>query len=253
MSWTLIKYVIKAAIRDRLVIALLALIGVSASLSVFMGSAAVSESDQFAAVFAAGSLRFAGVVGLVLFAVFHIRRSFDTKDVEYLLSRPISRVTFLFSHAAAFSLLALVMALVVSAAVALISFHNFGTGHFLWSFSLIAEFIIMINIALFFAMVLPGAASGALAVFGFYVLARLMGQLLGIVDTGLDMSGFAFLSIIFQGISMIIPRLDLMAQTSWLIYEPDGSVGYFFIAGQCVIYTSLILIAALVDLVRRQF
>jgi len=245
--------VIKAAIRDRLVISLLALIGVTASLSVFMGSAAVSESDQFAAVFAAGSLRFAGVIGLVLFAVFHVRRSFDTKDVEFLLSRPISRVTFLFSHAAAFSLLAIVMALVVSAAVAMISFHNFGIGHFLWSFSLMVEFIIMINVALFFAMVLPGAASGALAVFGFYVLARLMGQLLGITEGNLSMAGFEFLSIVFQGISMIIPRLDLMAQTSWLIYGPNGSVGFVFIAAQCVIYTSLVLSAALVDLIRRQF
>jgi hypothetical protein len=253
MSWNLVKYVIKAAVHDRLVISMFSLIVVATSLSIFMASSAVTETDQFALVFAAGGLRMTSVVGLVLFVVFHMRRSFDTKDVEYLLSRPISRVSFIISHAVAFSFIAFIMAIIVIAAVVIVSPNAFSMGHILWGASLIAEFIIIVNVALFFSMVLTAATSGALAVLALYVLGRLMGQLLGIIESGIDAANLEIFSNIFKLISMVIPRLDLMAQTSWLIYEPDGTVGYLFIVIQLVVFSSLVICASIVDLVRRQF
>src|SRR5262245_40850313 len=111
MSWPLVKYVLTAAFRHRLLISLLILLLVSVSLAIFMCSVARVEHTRFALVFAAGGLRLAGVTGLVLFAVFHIRRSFESKDVEFLLSRPVSRVQFLFSCAIAFILLGVIFGL----------------------------------------------------------------------------------------------------------------------------------------------
>jgi len=102
-SWPLVTYVLMAALRDRLIVSLIVLVAVGTSLSVFIGSSAILEKDQFALVFAAAGLRFAGVAGLVLFTVFYVRRAFDTKDIEFLLARPVSRFSFLFSHAVAFS------------------------------------------------------------------------------------------------------------------------------------------------------
>ena len=243
-----------AAVRDRLIVSLMLLTIVGACLSIFLGSAAMIEYDQFAVVFTAGGLRFAGALGLILFAVFFIRRSFDNKDVEYLLSRPLSRTSFLLSHAVAFSMIAVLLALVIGLAVVAVRPFGMGMGHVLWVVSLMAEFVIVINAALFFSMVLTSAASSALAVMGLYVLARLMGQLLGIAGVAMSVPGLPVLQYAMQIVSMVTPRLDLMAQTTWLVY-PDqiGNVNLTFIIFQGIFYTMLLLAASLVDLNRRQF
>lgn len=251
-SWTVVRYVLTAAVRDRLILSFLLIAIVGASMSVFLGSAAITESDQFAVVFAGGVLRLFGMVGLVLFVVFYIRRAFDSKDVEILLSRPVSRVSFLLSHSAAFSILAFIVAVVVFLTVCAIAPNSLGAGHGLWAFSLLVEYIIIVNVALFFAMVLPNAAIGSMVVFALYLLSRIIGQVLGIIDAGIAVSGFDVLANAMHIISLIVPRLDLMAQTSWLIYGPD-QIGYGFILFQGIAYTALVILAALVDLVKRQF
>ena len=92
MSSALVLYVLKAAVRDRLVAALFLAMLVAVSLSLFMGSAAVSEKGNFAIVFAGAGLRLAGIFGLVLFAVFFIRRAvtaqvlIEAKILEVALS-----------------------------------------------------------------------------------------------------------------------------------------------------------------------
>ncbi len=253
MSWQLVKYVLIAALRDRLLLSLLVLLALGASLSVFMGSAAVMEQDRFALVFAGGGLRIASVLGLVLFVVFHVRRSFDTKDVEFLLSRPIGRAAFLLSFAVAFSLLAIVMGLAVGVTLYALGPHIFGYGHLLWITSLIIENIIMVNTALFFAMVLQSASTAAMACSAFYVLARMMGQILGILDSGSGFLGIEAMPVVMQGISAITPRLDLMAQTSWLVYGVGDHIGFIYVATQGLVFSALVLLAALLDLVYKKF
>lgn len=254
ISWPLIRYVLMAALRDRLVLSLGALVAVGASLSVFLGSGAFIEGSQFALVFAAGGLRFAGTAGLVLFVIFYLRRSFENKDVEFLLSRPISRTSFILSHSIAFSMLAVFLAGIIGVAVCAVVVQAVGSGHGLWVFSLMMEYIIIVNAALFFAMVLQSAAGGAMAVFGLYVLSRLMGQLLGIASVDGASSVSMLLNPIMNIVSMVVPRIDLMTQTSWLIYpDAGGDVGFVFVAIQGIIYSGLLVCAALIDLRRRQF
>ena len=252
IRWPLFRYALIAALRDKLILMLALLLVVGASLSIFMGSAAVAEADQFALVFAGGGLRMAGVLGLSLFIVFYLRKSFDSKDVEYLLSRPVSRISFITTHAAAFSCLALILGGFVFLTVCAIGPHHIGAGHYLWGFSLIVEYIIIANIAMFFAMVLPNATAGTLAVMAFYVLARMIGEILGIMDSGILPPRFEFASTIMEFISLVIPRLDLLAQTGWLLYGAEG-ISYLFVAIQGIVFTALVVLAAMIDLSRRQF
>ncbi len=252
ISLPLVRYVLTAAMRDRLIPSLLLVMAVGASISVVMGSAAIVESGQFAVVFAAGSLRFIGVLGLILFVVFHVRRSFETKDVEYLLSRPVGRTSFILSHATAFGLLAIAMAVAVSLVVTAMTPHALYGTVALWGFSLMAEFVVMVSAALFFSMVLPSATAGVLATLGLYTLARLMGELLGIAHHDVPTQLMKMLGIALEGVSVIVPRLDLMAQTSWIVYG-RADIGFGFIAAQAGVYTAFILAAATVDLNRKQF
>lgn len=254
ISPPLVRYVMMAALRDRLLLSLGLVLLVGAALALFLGSGALVEADRFSLVFAAGGLRFAGVAGLVLFVAFHMRRAFDSKDIDFLLSRPVSRTGFIFSHALAFSLLALMLGLAGGAVLLAVNPASIGPGHLLWVASFAAELIIVVNATLFFSMVVSSASGSVLAVFGLYVLARLMGQLLGIAATDSDMRGWEILRTVMDAVSMVVPRLDLMAQTSWLVY-PDMAtgIGYGFILAQAVLYTALLVCAAVIDLRRRQF
>lgn len=253
MSFNLVKYVLTAAFRDRLILSLIIMLLLGSSLSVFLGSGAVTEKDYFSIVFAAGGLRFLGVIGLVLFVVFFIRRSFEGRDIEYLLSRPIGRVQFLMSYAGAFSILALALTLAQGLCLYIIGPHLFGGGHVLWLASILVENIIMVNTALFFSMFLTSAASATMATLGFYVLARMMGQILGIIDQGPKFYNLEILETAMQVISSITPRLDLMGQTSWLLYGPAGDISYSFVFVQGIVFAALVLMASMIDLVRRQF
>lgn len=254
MSLALIRYVLTAALRDKLVIGLIILLGMGVSMAVFMGAAAITEQSRFVAVYAAGSMRIINALGLILFVVFFIRRSFDARDIEFVLSRPVGRVRFLLSYVAAISFLAMFFGAVTGICLYFLSPGLDAGGLLLWTVSLIAENIIIVNAALFFSMILTSAATAAFAVSGFYVLARMMSQILGIIDSGKSMMHASFLETAMQGISMVMPRIDLMAQTSWLIYgiEPGG-VGFIFVLGQGAVYTAVLVLASLVDLRYRQF
>lgn len=254
MSSLLTGYVLRAAVRDKIVISLLLAMLAGTCLAIFMGSSAVIEGAQSGAVFIGASLRVVGVLGLVLFAVFHIRRSFEHKDVEFLLSRPISRVQFLLSFSAAFSLMAAIVGIAEGICLSVIMPEPFMPGTLLWVTSIVVENIIMVNVAFFFALVLSSAVSGALASLGLYALARMMGEILGIIDAGTGvMPGIEFISAVMKMISSVMPRLDLMGQTSWLIYGPDGTVGYGFLLLQGLVFTALVISAASIDLLRRKF
>lgn len=253
MSAHLVHYVLTGAYRDKLVLSMFAVLIACVSLSIFFGSSSLIEKQQFTLVYASGALRLALNLGLILFIVFFIRRSFESKDVEFLLSRPLSRFQLLMAYSAAFSLIAVVGALLCGAVVLGIAPQLIGAGHALWILSLCAEALIIANTAMFFAFVLTSSAAGAMAAIGFYVLSRMMGDILGIIDANLGSHKTEVLEWIMQVISIVMPRLDLMGQTSWLIYGQDGTIGTAFIIMQAAVFCAVIIAASMVDLSRRQF
>lgn len=252
LNTLLIRYVLTAALRDKLVLSFALILVVATSLSLFLSSAAVIEQGQFAVVFAGGALRLVVSLALVLFVVFHIRRSFETKDVDFLLSRPISRLSYILSHAVAFSFLAIAFSALAGGVLLAIGGGAITEGHVFWLVSVVAEAVIMVNLALFFAMVVSSAVGAALACFGFYILGRMMGQLLGIIDAN-EVTWAQILQYPLQLVSALMPRLDLMGQTSWLLYGIGEGVGLAYVLAQAAIFVCLVLSASLIDLVRRQF
>jgi len=272
ISKHLIKYVLIAAMRDKLMMTLALMILIGAAIAVFMGSATTTEADSFSLVFGSGGLRFLGVIGIVLFCCFYIRRSFDSKEVEFLLSRPISRLSFLFSHAVAFSILSFLVAGMIAAIIAFIGNPDMA-GLFIWSISIAVEFAIMSVASLFFSMVLSSAAGSALATLGFYALSRMVGVVLGIISHPTDNLAMSFMGGMMKFISVVIPRFDMMGQTTWLVYGVKGSAGMKFMPNadayvslimehigllgfvslQGFIFIALLLAASSYDFMRRQF
>lgn len=259
MSLVLIRYVLMAAIRDKLLwgIAATSILGVC--LSIFSGSAAIVEQNQFILTYMAGGLRIIALLGLTLFTVFYVRRSFDSRDVEFLLTRPISKGAFVFSHMTALSILTIFAGIFISVIMAFIAYHyDVHSSFYLWCFGITFELMIVVNVAFFFSMVLSSPVTAGMATFGFYTLARLMGQLLSILHhtpqpTNLQDQMMNGLGYLFSAISVVFPRLDLLAQTSWLIYGGGSFSSWIFIIAQGVAFLSLVSVATWLDLRRRQF
>ncbi len=273
ISRPLTGYVLTAAFRDKLIITLILMILLGGSVSVFLGSASVTEQQAFAVVFGAGGLRFLGVLGIVLFVSFHMRRAFESKEVEFLLSRPISRTTYMVSHAMAFLVLAVLVGAAITVAIGVVGRPELH-GLLLWGLSVMIELAIMASASLFFSMVMSSAAGSALACLGLYVLARMIGTILGIANIGTGSIVVDLLGYVMEVIAIVIPRLDLLAQTSWLVYgaaELDNSVEFMrnasafsqnfmqsvgvlgFVLLQGIVFTALLTTASVFDLLRRQF
>ncbi|MDE1151896.1 MAG: hypothetical protein PW788_05095 [Micavibrio sp.] len=251
---------------------LLFMVAMGGAVSVFLGSATITEKESFALVFGASGLRFLGVLGTTLFCCFYVRRSFETKEVEFLLSRPLSRTTFLFSHATAFIALALSLAISIGLVVFFLGKPSMN-GFVVWLASLGVEYSIIAVAALFFSMVVSSASGSALCTLGFYTLARMMGTILGISHQAPSNAIFAVLNNIAEMISIFVPRLDLMGQTSWLVYGVAGSGGIGFteeagnyahmmvahlgilgfISLQGAVFIALLLAATAFDFIRREF
>jgi len=259
MSFVLIKYILMAAARDKVMWGIFSMSVIGICLSIFSGSAAIVEQGQFILAYMAGGLRVIALLGLALFTIFFVRRSFDARDIEFLLTRPISRLSFIFSHIIALSILSIVAGAFISVIVSALAIH-YGTQSsvLLWCLGLTFEFMIVVNVAFFFAMVLSSPVTAGMATFGFYILARLMGQLLAIMhktptpETFHD-HVFNSLSYVVGAISIVIPRLDLLTQTSWLIYGGGTLSDWLFVVLQGVVFLSLVAVAAWIDLRRRQF
>lgn len=249
----LFRYILMAAMRDRFFLSLIGILVVSISLAVFFGSSVITEQQQFARGFAAYGFRLFGVISLVFFVVGYIRRCFDNRDIEYLLSRPVSRIGFVLTHSAAFSALGLITAFILGGTTLLLEIgtQNY-SGVLVWWLSLAAEFIIMANVAMFFAFVMGSATACMLVVFAFYLLSRLMGEILGILHKSAE-GVFLVLGKLMETISIFIPRLDLMGQTKWILYGPPAEISIPFVLGQAAIFTALIVGATCLDMHRRQF
>ena len=256
MSSLLISHILRGIFRDRFILILLALFAVCAGLSVFFGVSAVTEQDQFALIFLASFVRLVGVFVLILFITSFVRRSFDHHSVEFLLTKPVSRFQFIFSHNLAFYILALLIlvasSLVLCPFVVLKTIHL--SGFVVWSVGLLLEYLLICAIALFFATLLKTPVAAILSSTGFYILARIVGDLIGIVEAQKNEGG---LTQIFENIitfiSIFIPRLDLLVQSSWLLYGGGELTIHTFPAIQIIVFCALVFMATLLDFNRKEF
>ncbi len=244
-----VRLVALTALRNRLFAGLLvALIGAT-SISVFLGGTALIEQAQAAIVFAAGAGRVVLVVGLVVFVAFHVQSMIETREVEGVLSRALTRGSFVIGYWLGFALVTCVF--VVGLALALWFVTPAGAGVPMWSLSLLLECLIVVAVAIFAALMLERATSCVIFSLGFYALARLMGLFIGIRDFMPGTREARASDYVVDALALIIPRLDLFAQTEWLVYGANDQLLFPFAQG--AVFLALVLAASTFDLTRRQF
>lgn len=251
-----LRYVLITALRDRflgaLFLALLAAVGGS----VFFGSSAVTEQRALGLAFAGELVRFILVLGMMTFVSFHIRRMYETREVEAILARPISRVTFVLAYFFAYAVVALLL-VVAALPLLMLALQASGLGLAEWEASLALEALIVVALGLFCAMALESATASVLAGLGLYILGRSAAFFRAIAESGSGAAGNDAVNAgarwVMEAVAAVMPRLDLFGQSRWLVYGPGGGWGMSELLVQTAIYVPLLLLATIRDLHVKRF
>lgn len=250
-----IRYVLLTATRDRLFIGLLLGILLATYISRVLGSTAMLEPEQMGIAFTAASARVIIMIGLIVFVGFHMRNAFDAREIDVLLSRPISRTSLVLSYWVGFAAVGTCLVLPTIALVALLGTLNH-TGFLLWSLSLLLESWLVVSIALFASLTIKSGVATVLASLGIYALSRMMGFFLATSSSGTIFKEHEInvgTQWLMGGISLVVPRLDFFAKSNWLIYGARSYEDLALVVVQAGVFIPLLLAASVIDFKRKQF
>lgn len=241
--------------RDWLYVGLLAILIIAICISILLGSTALVEQNQMTITYIACASRMILVVGIILFSCFYMRRSFDNKEVEFILSKAISRWQFILSYLLGFITVALIILLPLI--LILFFFPTNKLGLFYWAISLVFEMLIIITFSILAGLILRSAVSAILAALGFYIISRMMGFFVLTIKFPESISQLTtinnFLQFLLKIISIAFPRLDLFSKSDWLIYGINNFSDIIIISVQSAIYVPLMIFMAFHDLNKKQF
>jgi hypothetical protein len=252
---SILKYILLTAIRDRLYVGLFLTLLIAFGISFTLGSTTLTESSQTTIAYISGSSRMIFAIGIILFVSFYVRKSFDNREVEFILSKSISRHNFIVAYLLGFIIVSLLILLPLTIVLFFIGANKIGLIY--WFLSIFFESLIIITFSLLAALVLSSAVSAVLASLGFYILSRMMGFFVltvKIPDSISDVSTInLFLESTLKIISVAFPRLDLFTKSEWLIYGATNISEIYIIAAQSLIYIPLLTFMAFYDFNRKQF
>lgn len=252
---TTIRYILLTALRDWLFIGLFLACFCAIGIANFLGSTALVEEAEMTIVYIGGSTRLILIIGLITFVCFHVRRAFDNREIEVIISRPISRFAFVIAYWMGFACVALLLTLPLIATLGIL-FPVPLNGLLYWGGSLLLETFLVVAIALFASLIMRSAVSSVIFCFGFYFVCRIMGFLLYVLEQPHLLKSFDLGWLTGKAIfvvSAMIPRLDMFAESKWLIYGMAGDASYQWFLPQTLVYIPLLLLMAVYDFKRKQF
>lgn len=253
---TLFKFILLTGLRDKLYLSLLIIIFFIFGLSNLVGFSAISEEAQMQLVYFSFLSRLVIVCGLILFICFYVHRSFENKEIDFILAKPISRSKFILSYWISFNLISLILIVPVILIQLLFNHPNL-IGLFWWSISLVLEIMLVSTFAIVSSLILKSAVVSVLASISFYFIARMMGFFVYSISIPNRVEEVKNLNGIAEGLlkilSTIFPRLDLFAKSEWLVYGITNYQDIYIILIQSFIYIPLMLFLAFYDFERKQF
>lgn len=253
---TLFKFILLTGLRDKLYLSILLILAGIFGVSNLVGYSALSEGAQMQVVYFAFLSRLVIVLGMVLFICFYINRSFEHKEIDFILAKPISRPVFILSYWISFTLISLILIIPTTLVITFFNKCN-AIGLLWWTISLILEIMLVSTFAIVSSLILNSAVVSILATFSFYFVARMMGFFVYSIDlpksTEVVKNWHDLTESLLKFISSIFPRLDLFGKTEWLVYGIKDYSEIYIILTQSVIYILLMLFVAFYDFGKKQF
>lgn len=252
LLFTIAKYSIWEAIRDRFLIFIISGVLIFFLVSLFVGELAITEGVQIQAAVLAFSLRLFCVFTIGLFVITSMVREFNDKGFELILSHPVPRSTYYFGKFSGFAIVALFIS-----AICTLCLSNYVpiTLSILWSLSLFCELLIIISFSLLSLFSFNSITISFSVVIAFYLLSRsievirLIGSSPILETTALS---HKLMNYLLDIIAYVIPDLYKFTQTDWVVYIFDIKSELFPVMAQTVIYVVLLSCVALFDLYRKE-
>jgi ABC-type transport system involved in multi-copper enzyme maturation permease subunit len=240
------------AVRNRLLWLTAVVVVIALGLAQFLNQVAITETRDIQTALLAAPLRVAAVFLVAVFVITSMVRESSDKVTELLLSLPMPRSTYFLGKFVGYASVAVILALLCALPLSLLARP---AGLALWTGSLVCELLIVTAVSLFCVLTLAQVVPALAAVAGFYLLSRSMAAMQIIAGASLYEPTFAdrSVNVIVDVIAVLLPSLDNMTQTAWLLGPSTGANPLIAVCGQTAIYLVLICSAALFDLYRKNF
>src|SRR6267378_2772014 len=233
----LARFVLLEARRGGLPWLAVASIAVALGLAAFLSQVAVTESLALQASIVAALLRASAVFLIAAHVASSTLRELNDKELERMLSLPLSRSTQYLGRLAGFALCG--VALAVACAAPLLLWASAGTVA-LWALSLACETALVAAAALFFSMTLAQLVPAIAAT------QSIAGGPLAEASLPHQVARWAV-----DAIALLLPRLEAVTRTGWLLYGPPDAGAYAAALAGLMLYTGLLIAAGLFDFHRR--
>jgi len=247
---TLARFVLLEARRGGLPWLAVASIAIGLALAAFLSQVALTESLRLQAAIVAAVLRACAVFLIAAQVAASTLREIQDKTLELMLALPLSRSTQYLGRLAGFAVSAFVLAALFAAPLLLWAPLDTVA---LWGLSLGLECTLMAAVTLFFAMTLAQLVPAIAASAGLYLLGRSMAAIQAIASGPLAVPSAAHevARWAVEVVALLLPRLDAVTRTEWLLYGPPALPALFWAIGSLLVYTALIVAAGLFDFHRR--
>lgn len=247
---TLARTVLLEARRGGLPWLALAAVLLAFVLAAFLSQVALTESLALQAALMAALLRVGAVFLLASQVVSSTLREINDKGLELMLSLPLSRSTHYLGRLLGFVVCGAALATVFS--LPLLAWAP-PRAVALWGVSLACELALLAAAALFFAMTLAQLVGALAATLALYLLARSIGAIQAIAGGPLAEASAAgsMARQALEALGLMLPRLDAVTQTGWLLYEAPALPVYAWSLAELAVFAVLLTAAGLFDFHRR--
>lgn len=238
------------AMRSRMLWLVGVLLLLSLAAAGFLGQVAIIEAAEIRVTVVAALLRAAAAFLTAAFVVMSMVRESNDKVLELMLAQPWPRAAYLFGKLVGFSAAAVLLTALLTLPLALLAPP---TRVLAWGLSLGCELIIVTAMSLFCVITLTHIVPALAAVLGFYVLARSIAALQLIASAAETSTLWTDRAAnwIVHAIALVLPRLDEMTQSAWLVGAPPTTGTLTAVVAQTAVYTLLLVAAAQFDLHRQ--
>ncbi|MFM9966972.1 MAG: ABC transporter permease [Burkholderiales bacterium] len=252
-SLIIAKITLLEAVRSRLIWVALIALGVAFGVAQFLTQVAMIEVQQIQTAIMAALLRATGVFLIAAFCITSLTRESNDKITELFLSQPASRAEYYLGKIAGYAAVAVFLA--VGFSIPLVIFAPI-LQVALWCASFAGELMVVAAIGVFCAISLTHVTAAFAATAAFYLLARSVSamQVIAAAPIAAEPSWTDdVLKWILDGIALLMPSLDRMTLTSWLLDQAPTGGEIAQLLAQTLAYLILIGAATMVDLYRRNF
>jgi ABC-type transport system involved in multi-copper enzyme maturation permease subunit len=219
-------------------------------LAAFLSQVALTEGRALQLAVLAALLRACAVFLVALQVTTSVMREVSDKGLELMLSLPLPRASHYLGRLAGFAGIGIVLAAVF--ALPLLAWAG-PAAVALWAFSLALEAALVAAAALFFSLTLAQPVPAIAATAALYLLARSMAAIQSLASSPLAEPSLASQGAhaAVEALALLLPRLDAVTRTEWLLYGAPTAAAFFAAAGALLVYIALLAGAGLFDFYRR--